>query len=60
MTKKDAAKWLGPSLAESKRDFVREYGSELELLLEVNNWLQSEEKGGVTREQPGSGSSFPF
>jgi hypothetical protein len=39
MTKAHARKLLGPSLEESKRQFVAEYGSEKELLDEVNEWL---------------------
>jgi hypothetical protein len=59
MTKKEAAKWLGPSLAESKREFVQEFGTELELLMEINQWLSGERGDGI-REPQESGSSFPF
>jgi Recombination enhancement, RecA-dependent nuclease len=31
--------WVGPSLAESKRDFVQHYGSERQLLEHVNELL---------------------
>ena len=39
MTKAQARQLLGPSLAETKRQFVGEYGTERELLEEVISWL---------------------
>jgi len=39
MTKAQARHLLGPSLAETKRQFVGEYGTEKELLEEINSWL---------------------
>jgi hypothetical protein len=60
MTKKAARKLLGSSLAESKRDFTAEFGSELELLMEVNSWLNSAEKDDAPRAQEESGSFSTF
>jgi hypothetical protein len=59
MTKKEATKWLGPSLAESKKAFVHAFGSELELLMEINQWLSGEREVEI-KGLAESESSFPF
>lgn len=59
MRKSEALEWLGPSLAESKRQFTEYYGTERELLEEVNLWLdqRAAEEGGPKAKQV-NGSSF--
>ena len=60
-TKTQTERWLGPSMAEDKRAFVAQFGSEQEQLQEIENWLQnSTEKGGVKRGLEGRESSLPF
>jgi hypothetical protein len=59
VSKKLVATLYGPSLAESKRDFVAEYGSEMELLEEINSWLKGESPQ-EPRAWQRSESSLPF
>lgn len=58
-SKKRAAKIYGPSLAENKKLFVEIYGTEKQLLEEINRWLNEEnpqkEKARLQNE-----SSLPF
>ena len=58
-SKKAAAKLYGPSLADGKKTFVKEWGTEHELLEEVNKWLEGEDQQ-KSKGQRQSGSSLPF
>jgi hypothetical protein len=58
-SKKATARLYGPSLADGKKTFVKEWGTEHELLEEVNKWLE-EEGQQETKEQQQSGSFLPF
>jgi len=50
---------FGPSMAREKRQFVGEFGSERELLEEVDKWLKEGSPPG-TKGQQQSESSLPF
>jgi hypothetical protein len=61
MGKKNTERWLGPSMKESKIRFNRRFGTEAELLMEINKWLEgSAEKQGVPKAQGQNESSLPF
>jgi hypothetical protein len=61
VTKKRTANLLGPALAESKRDFIEIYGTELDLLKEVNLWLdQGHIKDDDKRANGENGNSSEF
>jgi len=60
-TKKTTEAWLGPSLAESLIRFNHIFGSETELLLEVNKWLArsaARADGRKGSKEKGSFSTF--
>jgi hypothetical protein len=60
-TKKQTEQWIGPSMAENKAAFTRKYGTEKELLEEINQWLDpNHTKGGVKKANGESESSSPF
>jgi hypothetical protein len=45
MYKSVAVKKLGPNLRDEKKRFVKEFGSEMNLLEEVNQWLDQNREG---------------
>lgn len=52
---------FGPSMAREKKLFVREFGSERELLEEINGWLNRNHiKEGERKGLAESASFFPF
>lgn len=60
MKKSEAREVFGPSLAMGKRSFQKWFGSEEQLLEQINWWLKSEEEAEGPREPGVNGSSFPF
>ena len=60
-SKSQTAQWMGPSMAENKREFEEKYGSELELLREIDQWLDPDHtKDDEKKAQEVNGSSLPF
>lgn len=53
--------FFGPSMAREKKAFIKEFGSERELLMEVNKWLdQNPIKEGEQKGLRESENFFPF